>query len=108
MLYELDRQPQTDYSRQIANLSKIYTNEDRYSSQLDDSFDFKLDIFVDNCKRVGILVEAFGLAFPTILTRLAKDYYYKSCRNYSDVEQVCDAIRKRFETNEQGRLNLLN
>jgi hypothetical protein len=103
--YELDI---PDYSRQIANLSKIYADEDRYSGQSDDSFDFKFSIFVSNCVRSGIPMSAQGLAFPTMLTGLAKDYYYKSCQGLHTVEQLCDAIHKRFETEEQGRLNLLN
>jgi Reverse transcriptase (RNA-dependent DNA polymerase) len=108
LLYEPDPQLQTDFSRQIANLEKIYKDEDRYSGQSDDSFDFKLDIFVTNCRRAGIPAEAYELAFPTMLTDLARDYYFKSCRDYRDVEQICEAIRKRFETKEQRRSNILD
>jgi hypothetical protein len=41
-----------------------------------------------------------------MLTGLTKDYYYKSCRiTYRTIAD--EAIRKRFETDKQGRLNLL-
>jgi hypothetical protein len=97
----------TDFSCQITNLEKIYKDEDRYSGQSNDSFDFKLDIFVINCRQAGIPVKAFEIAFPTMLTDLARDYYFKTCRDYRDVKQVCKAIRKRFETKEQRRSNIL-
>ena len=109
-MYEPDdfQQPQPDYSRQITNLAKLYTEEDKYSGQSDNSFNFKLGIFIENCKKARVLPEARGLAFLIILTGLAKDYYYKSCCNYDDVDLVYEAISKWFETDEQGRLNLLN
>jgi hypothetical protein len=85
----------------------MYTEEDRYSGHSDDSFGFKFSIFLDNCKRASIPTKAQGLAFPIMLTGLAKDYYYKSCRTYRDIDQLCEVMYKRFETDEQGRLNLL-
>jgi hypothetical protein len=105
---EPQSQPQTDYSRQIANLTKMYTDEDRYSGQSNDSFDYKIEIFLDNCKRAGLPHDAIGLAFPIMLAGLAKDYYYRTCRKYKDIDRICDAIRKRFETDEQGRSNLFD
>jgi hypothetical protein len=43
-----------------------------------------------------------------MLTGLAKDYYYKSCAQFGyNIEQLCGQIHRRFETDEQGCLNLL-
>ena len=70
-------EPQPDFSRQIANLAKIYTEEDRYSGQPDNSFDFKFGIFLDNCTKAGVPRQAQSLAFSMMLSGLAKDYYYK-------------------------------
>lgn len=98
------------YSREISNLAKMYTDEDRYSGQPDDSFDYKFGVFTHNCEKAAIPQEARGLAFDTMLTGLAKDYYFKVCRqqpNSKDLGQLCQAIRRRFETSERGRLNLL-
>jgi hypothetical protein len=95
------------YSRDITNLAKAYVDEDRYSGHPDDSFEYKFSIFLDNCERVGIPPEAQNLAFPIMLTNLAKDYYYKSCRNHLTLDQLHEAMQRRFETDEQGRLNLL-
>ena len=101
-------EPQPDFSRQIANLAKIYTEEDRYSGQPDDSFDFKFGIFLDNCTKAGVPRQAQSLAFSMMLSGLAKDYYYKACRQKGyNIDQLCEAISKRFETSEQGRLNTL-
>ena len=80
----------------------MYIEEDKYSGQPDNSFNFKLGIFVENYKKAGVLPEARGLAISVILTGLAKDYYYKVCYNYDDIDLVCDTISNRFETEEQG------
>jgi hypothetical protein len=88
-------------------LAKAYVDEDRYSGHPDDSFEYKFSIFLDNCERVGIPPEAQNLAFPIMLTNLAKDYYYKSYRtNHLTLDQLHEAMQRRFETDEQGRLNL--
>ena len=86
----------------------MYIEEDKYSGQPDDSFNFKLGIFVENCKKARVLPEARGLAISVMLTGLVKDYYYKVCRNYDDIDLVCDTISNWFETEEQGQTNLLN
>lgn len=101
-----NRPTQADYSRQIANLAKMYTDEDKYSPS-DDSFGYKLSIFCDNCAKAGVPREAQGQAFSMMLVGLAKDFYYNSCRSIQDIDQLADAICKRFETREQGRLTLL-
>jgi hypothetical protein len=36
------------YSKELANLAKLYTNELKYSSK-NDNFNFKLTIFTDLC-----------------------------------------------------------
>ncbi|RKF56855.1 hypothetical protein GcC1_193027 [Golovinomyces cichoracearum] len=63
------------FGKEIANLAKIYTDEQKYSGS-SDSIDFKLRIFYDICNRTDVLKEAYSKAFPTMLKRLALDFYY--------------------------------
>ena len=59
-----------NYSREIANLAKIYWEDNRYSGS-DDNFDYKFGIFINHCRKARIPHKAQGLAFDTILAGLA-------------------------------------
>jgi hypothetical protein len=61
----------------MAELAKIYTDEQKYNST-NSSFDHKLTIFLDICKCVELLEEALMCAFPTMLKGLALDYFYNA------------------------------
>jgi hypothetical protein len=101
--------PRTDnYTREMANLAKLYTDEDRYSGQTIDSFEYKLTIFQSKCKKAGIPQSIQHRAFDEMLTGLAKEFYYQSCQGLVEytLDQLCEAIRKRFKTSERRRANL--
>ena len=59
----------------MANLTKLYTDKFKYSSE-NDNFDFKLTIFINLCQKTDILKQEFNQAYSTILRGLAFDYYY--------------------------------
>jgi hypothetical protein len=56
---------------------KIYTNKQKYNN-INNSFNYKLIIFLDIYKRIELLEEALISAFPIILKGLALDYYYNT------------------------------
>jgi hypothetical protein len=97
------------YGRELANLAKMYPSEDeKYSGNPTDSFNYKRSIFLDYCEQVDIPPEVLHKAFPTMLCGLAKDFYFKSCRGKNlPFDALCNSIRRRFETDEHGRLTLL-
>ena len=41
------------YGKELANLARMYDNEMKYRGE-QDSFEFKLAIFLDDCERAGI------------------------------------------------------
>ena len=41
------------YSKELANLAKLYTNKSKYSGE-NDNFNFKLTIFMDLCQKADI------------------------------------------------------
>ncbi|RKF59135.1 hypothetical protein OnM2_062062, partial [Erysiphe neolycopersici] len=53
-----------DIGRQSGNLSRIYTEDMKYSGE-NDSFTYKLMIFNDNCSRAGVTEANFARLFPT-------------------------------------------
>ena len=79
--------PRADnYTRELTNLAKLYTDEDRYSGQTIDSFEYKLTIFQSK----------------------SKEFYYQSCQGLVEytLDQLCEAICTRFKTSERRRANL--
>jgi hypothetical protein len=89
------------YSREFLNLTKMYTEENKYSSK-SDNFDFKLLIFNDIYSRADVLEEAKLKAYPIMLHGLALDYYYTSIKGAIAIfnlsfKQACKATRNYFE-----------
>ena len=47
------------YNKELANLTKLYTNKAKYSSE-NNNFHFKLIIFIDLCQKANILKQEFS------------------------------------------------
>ena len=54
---------------------KIYTDSQKYN-KVSKSFNFKLTIFKDTCRRASLQLNNYIITFPTILKGLIQDYYY--------------------------------
>jgi hypothetical protein len=93
------------YSREAATIAKIYTDDQKYAG-VANSFDFKLTIFYDICKRSGVPPDGYMTVFPTMLKGLAQDYYYSSSMSTRTFEEACNHIRQFFEGPEFYRKNL--
>ena len=63
------------YRRELSIIIKIYIEESKYGGNRD-SFDFKLAIFYNICRRTNIPHKAKAKVFPTMLKGLALDFYY--------------------------------
>ncbi|POS82713.1 hypothetical protein EPUL_005350, partial [Erysiphe pulchra] len=87
-----------DIGRQSGNLSKIYTEDMKYSGE-NDNFAYKLMIFNDNCSRAGVAPENFTKVFPTMLKGLAFDFYYA---NISSIPKTFDDVCKLFQDYFEG------
>jgi hypothetical protein len=93
------------YSKEATIMAKMYTNSQKYD-RVSESFDFKLAIFKDICRRAGLQPDGYMIAFPTMLKGLAQDYYYNrtlSARTYS---KACTYMRNFFKRPEFYRKNL--
>jgi hypothetical protein len=91
-----------EYGRELSNLAKLYTDENKYSGE-NDNFDYKFNVFIDLCGRAGVSRQAIDKAFPTMLKGLALDYFYSNCKNCQTAEQYADSIRSYFEGEEHKR-----
>jgi hypothetical protein len=93
------------YKKEAATVAKMYTDSQKYDG-VSESFDFKLTIFEDICRRAGLQPDGYMIAFPTMLKGLAQDHYYNrglSARTYAE---ACTHIRNFFEGPEFYRKNL--
>ena len=57
------------YSKEAVIIVKIYTDDQKYNG-VSDSFNFKLTIFYDICKRSSLPPKGYMTAFPIILKGL--------------------------------------
>jgi hypothetical protein len=80
----------------IATLLKMYTDEQKYSGDLD-NFKFKYTIFLNLCKRAEVPKDAYLKAFPTMLKGAALNYYYMNCKLESSLPDLCNNIKQHFE-----------
>jgi hypothetical protein len=79
-------------------IAKVYINGQKYNRSI--SFDYKLTIFYNICKRPGLSCEGYATVFLTMLKGLAEEHYYSS--NLADrlFEDTCIYIRNFFERPE--------
>jgi hypothetical protein len=85
-----------NYGKEIGIVAKMYTEEQKYGG-IDESFDYKLKIFYNICKRAGLPNTAYINAFPTMLKGLAQDHFYNHNLSKRPFDQVCTHIRNFFE-----------
>jgi hypothetical protein len=81
--------------KEIAMVAKVYTDGQKYNGST--SFNYKLTIFYNICKRSGLPRKAYAIAFLTMLKGLAEERYYNS--NLADrlFEYTCAYIQNFFE-----------
>lgn len=77
-------------------LDKIYKDEDKFSGT-GDNFNFKVTIFYDKCRRVGLLPNAHFYGASIILSGQAQTHYYANRRDTSTFDQFCTNMQLFFE-----------
>jgi predicted metallo-beta-lactamase superfamily hydrolase len=87
------------YDRELANLTKLYTDEAKYNEK-NDNFSFKLIMFNDMCDRIDVSSETKLKAFFTMLKELALNYCYAnvtSSKTSFTFDDVCISMMNYFE-----------
>ncbi|KXH66518.1 hypothetical protein CSAL01_09572 [Colletotrichum salicis] len=90
-------------SRQLSDLSKLVTDDMKYSGEMYDVFDVKMNLFRDNCSKVGIEKHQLAPAFSIMLRGKASIFYAnRLCgRGIRDFETMVDNVKGYFENEEK-------
>jgi hypothetical protein len=88
-------------------VAKMYTDNQKYNG-VNESFDFKLAIFKDICRRAGLQLDGYMIAFPTMLKGLAQDYYYNCSLSTKTYLEACTHMWNFFEGPKFYRKNLVD
>jgi hypothetical protein len=91
--------------KKIATVAKVYINKQKYNRSI--SFDYKLTIFYNICKRSGLPYKAYAIAFPTMLKGLAEEHYYSSNLANRLFKYTCAYIQNFFKGPEYYQKNLM-
>jgi len=94
------------YSKEAATIAKIYTDSQKYN-EVSDSFNFKLTIFYNICKRAGLPFKGYITTFPIMLKGLAQDHYYNNSLSTRLFTEACNYMHHFFEGLEYYWRNLI-
>ena len=97
--------PLQPYSREVTAVGKAYDHAEKYSGS-EDSFDYKLKIFLATCHQNGLGPDGYTRAFPHMLTGTAANHYYSSNLFTYTFTELCNHLRNYFEGPGYHRENL--
>ena len=86
-------------------VAKMYTNSQKYDG-VSKSFNFKLTIFKDICRKAGLQLGNYIIAFLTMLKGLTQDHYYNYTLLARTYLKVYTHMRNFFKRPEFYRKNL--
>ena len=84
------------YSKKLAQLHELYKTEDKFDGTCD-NFMFKLSIFHDKCRLVGLPSDAYLEGASVILTGQAQTHFYANHDSITSFQDFCQKIRLFFE-----------
>jgi hypothetical protein len=90
------------------DLFKLYqSNDKKYTEELYDILDIKLQVFYNCCKKVGLQEDQYHDAFSAMLKDRASDFYYKSIiGKTTDIHTIIAMTKAHFKTEENRQLYL--
>lgn len=68
------------YSKKLIMLDKIYKDDNKFGGT-GDNISFKVTIFLNKCKQVGLLEDAYIQGIFIMLLGQTQMYYYVNCGN---------------------------
>ncbi|KDN60569.1 hypothetical protein CSUB01_11285 [Colletotrichum sublineola] len=93
---------------QLGALTKIISDEAKYSGEMYDVFDIKLKAFHDKCSEIGIEKHQLAPAFSLMLKGKALTFYLTriSGKGIRDLTTMVAQVRAHFENNEASQTKL--
>ncbi len=106
VLYQFSYQKnnQTNYSKQLVLLEKIYKNNDKFDI-IDDNFDFKIMIYYNKCKRVDLFSSVYDKNALIMFRDQTLTYFYINRHAFELFNDFCINIKNFFESLELQRFN---
>ena len=95
-------------TKQLTDLMKVYNDDEKkFSGELYDILNNKLQIFFDCCTKVGVSKTQYKNAYSIMLRGRASKFYYHNLvnRNYS-FDDMIGLTRNHFETEENRQFYL--
>lgn len=103
--FDTEKSPSRYTQNNLITLSKIYTEDLKYSGE-DDSFDYKYGIFIDLCEKAEIPKNIYFKAFSSMLRGAALKHFYTSIKtntHITNLSEACENMRETFEGEEYKR-----
>ena len=90
---------ETRYSKKLVLFDRIYKNEKKFE-ETNDSFDYKLLLFYNKCKRVNLFKRAYIYEISIMLTEQIQSRFYKIRNMILIFDEFCEDMRDYFEKNK--------
>ena len=84
------------YNKEAAIVAKMYTDSQKYN-KVSESFDFKLTIFENICRKTSLQPDNYIIVFPIMLKGLAQNYYYNCTFLARIYLKTCTYMRNFFK-----------
>ena len=97
--------PEIRYSKKLVLFDRIYKDEKKFG-KTNDSFDYKLLLFYDKCKRVGLSKHAYIYEASIMLIWQIQSWFYKIRNMILIFDEFCEGMRDYFEKDEWEHHNL--
>lgn len=91
-----------NYRRDITKLLKIYCEENKYSSELTESFNYKFGLFIDFSSIANLPNEALPTAFSSMLKGIAVEFYHSS---FHGTDLSITNLVQQFQSHFEGAEN---
>jgi hypothetical protein len=90
------------------DLFKLYQDDNKkYTGELYDILDIKLQVFYDCCKKVGLQEDQYYNVFSAMLKGSASDFYYDSIiGKTTDIHTMIAMTKAHFKTEENRQMYL--
>ena len=77
-------------------LDKVYKDEDKFSGT-GDNFNFKVTIFYNKCRQIGLPPNVYIQGASIMLFGQAQTHYYANCNDTFTFNQFCTNMQLFFE-----------
>ena len=91
----------------LVKLARLYNDKMKFTGEIYNILDVKLQIFYNCCRKVGILKDQLHEAFAVMLRGRAYLFYYDKITNWNySFKTIVSLMKTHFKTEENRQLYL--